>query len=367
MKRVAVIMAGGAGERFWPLSRQKYPKQLLKIGGNRSMLGEAVGRVRPLVDPADTFVVTGHMLREAIVAESAGIPAENVIGEPEGKNTAACLALACAHLEHRYGRDTDVSMVVLTADHSIPDVEGFVADCRTLFDCAERADVLATFGIPPVRPETGYGYVEVGAPMSECPGVMRVASFREKPNLETALEFQRSGRFLWNSGMFVWRNSVLRAAFREHLPQMERQIPAMRGAFAAPDPRAVLAEAFAPLQKISIDVGVMERASNVVVLRAGFDWDDVGTWASLGRLLEKDADENVRHGNATLVECADCVAYNADPGGDGGHAPVLVGFGLKDLVLVQTRDAVLVLPRDHVQRVKDIVAHLRAQGREEYL
>ena len=360
-------MAGGAGERFWPLSRQRYPKQLLKIAGNHSMLTEAARRVSGLVAPDDIFVVTGNLLRDAIIAETSGIPAENIIGEPEGKNTAACLALACAFLEQRYASEPDVCMIVLTADHFIRDVDSFTRDASRLFDCAENHAVLATFGISPTRPETGYGYIETGNILSDHPQVMRVASFREKPNLETAIEFQRSGNFLWNSGMFVWRNSVLRTAFRQHLPEMEAQIPALATAFKSPSPEQALATAFAPMQKISIDVGVMERTHNAVVLRATFDWDDVGTWASLGRLLASDTDNNVQFGNAALVECANCIVYNADSANPNERLPLVVGFGLEDLVVVQMRDAVLVMPRDRVQRVKDIVAQLRESGREEYL
>ncbi len=367
MKRVAVIMAGGAGERFWPLSRQRYPKQLLKIAGNRSMLTEAARRVADLVDREDIFVVTGNLLRDAIIAETSGIPAENIIGEPEGKNTAACLTLACAFLSQRYESEPDVCMIVLTADHFIRDVDSFTRDATRLFECAENHDVLATFGITPTRPETGYGYIETGKTIIDHPLVMRVASFREKPNLETAIEFQRGGNFLWNSGMFVWRNSVLRAAFKQHLPDMEAQIPALAAAYKLPSPDEALTEAFAPLQKISIDVGIMERTHNAVVLRASFDWDDVGTWASLGRLLSSDIENNVQFGNAALVECSNCIVYNADSTQQETHLPLVVGFGLEDLVVVQMHDAVLVMPRDRVQRVKDIVAHLRDSGREEYL
>jgi mannose-1-phosphate guanylyltransferase len=366
MRRVAVIMAGGAGERFWPLSRQSYPKQLLKIAGNRSMLGAAVERMRPLVALEDIYVVTSRALKPAIEAEAGGLAAANVLAEPAGKNTAACLALACAFLEHRYGAEGDVSTVVLTADHFIRDTDAFVRDCTVALNHAETHADLVTFGVPPDRPETGYGYIEMGDAV-EGGGTFRVASFREKPNLETACEFQRAGRFFWNSGMFVWRNSTLRAAFGQHLPEMAAQIGPLRDAYGAPDPGAALDAAFAPVPKVSIDYGIMEKAPNVAVVKATFDWDDIGTWASLGRLLGGDAEGNVAFGNAEVIDCTDCIAYSVAGGDVAPRPPLLVGFGLRDVVLVQTQDAVLVLPREKVQLVKDVVARLRAAKKEEYL
>jgi mannose-1-phosphate guanylyltransferase len=367
MKRIGIIMAGGAGERFWPLSRHRYPKQLLKIAGNRSMLGAAAERLAGIVQPQDIFVVTGRPLKPAIEAEAPFIPPGNVIAEPEGKNTAACLALACALARARFPGEADLVMVVLTADHFIRDTASFRENCETAIALASERDALVTFGIPPDRPETGYGYIELGEPMPRFPAAYAVASFREKPNLETATEFQASGRFLWNSGMFVWRVSALEASFAACLPDMHARLDPMRGALAADDQPALEA-AFAPLQRISIDVGILERARNVAVVRAGFDWDDIGTWASLLRLLPEDAQGNVAFGNSALLDCNGCVVYSvAGDAGPEGCPPLLVGFGLDDIVLVQTRDAVLAMPRARVQRLKEVVAHLRKHGREEYL
>lgn len=401
MKRVAVIMAGGAGERFWPLSRLHYPKQLLKITGSRSMLSAAVERVLPLIGPEDIYVITGQALRDAIQAELPMLPPGNVVAEPEARNTAAALALASAFLESRYPGE-DVVTVVLTADHYIRDRDTFCADVRTAIEFAEAHPALVTFGMVPDRPETGYGYIELGEPVSKVSGfgnavtapltdederaaltagrgdsaaeparssegtagqdkIFRVASFREKPSPDVAAEFLETGRFLWNSGMFVWRNSVLRRALRDHLPAMEARMDAMRQAFSAGDEKA-LAEAFAPVDKISIDYGVLERAHNVAVVRAVFDWDDIGTWASLQRLLERDGNGNVVFGNGAAVKCEDSIIYSV-----GDDRRVVVGYGLKDIVVVSTPDAVLVLPADKVQGVKEVVAHLRARGLTSYL
>jgi len=366
MRRIAVIMAGGAGERFWPLSRQRYPKQLLKIAGNRSMLRAALERIRPLVAPEHTFIVTGWALKPAIEEAATEVPRDNVIGEPEGKNTAACIALACAAAQARYPEEKDMVMIVLTADHFIRDTQAYAQDCAEAIRYASEKDALVTFGIPPDRPETGYGYIEVGDAVEGFERVFRVRRFCEKPNLQTAIQFMEAGNFLWNSGMFVWRTSVIREAFRKYLPQMYQQMDAMTAAFSAKDTHEALTAAFEPLEKISIDVGIMEKANNVAVVRASFDWDDIGTWGSLTRLLPRDARGNVVFGNAIALESDNCILYST-AGAECGEGPVLVGFGLKDMIIVHTPDAVLVLPATETQRVKDVVAYLRQYGMTQYL
>lgn len=330
------------------------------------MLGAAVERVRPLVLPENVFVITGRALKPAIEDEVREIPPENVIAEPEGKNTAACLALASAFLEQKYRDDDDVIMIVLTADHFIRDAARFETDCAAAIAYAEENDALVTFGIPPARTETGYGYLEVGEPTA-TPGITRVGSFREKPDLPTAKAFLENGSFLWNAGMFVWRNSSINKAFRKYLPEMHAQIAGMRDAFAGSDTERQLAACFNQVQKISIDFGVLEKADNVFVVRAGFDWDDIGTWSSLKRLLENDAHGNVVFGKAVPVKCQDSVIYSV-PDEDGSDStPIVIGFDLKDIVVVRTPDAILVLPAKAAQEVKDVVSYLRGQGLTKYL
>jgi mannose-1-phosphate guanylyltransferase len=360
-------MAGGAGERFWPLSRQHYPKQLLKIAGNRSMLRAAVERVRSLVPPEQVYVITSRMLKPAIEIAAEELPPGNIIAEPEGKNTAACLALACSFVRHRFPDEPDVTMIVLTADHFIHDTQAFSEDCAEAVAHAEKHNSLVTFGIMPDRPETGYGYIELGEADPDSPRIFRVGAFREKPDPETAKHFQESGRFLWNSGMFVWRTGALCEAFREHLPGTWKQIDAMRDAFGAADPEEALAAAFEPIEKISIDVGVLERARNVSVVKASFDWDDIGTWGSLSRLLARDASGNVAFGNSVLLRSENSIAYSITNGDGTADGPIVIGLGLKDTIIVHTRDAVLVLPAGEAQKVKDVVAYLREHGLTQYL
>ena len=367
MKIVAVVMAGGSGERFWPLSRKNYPKQLLKIAGNRSMLSAACERIQPLVQPEDIFIITGKVLKPVIEAQAGLVPPDNVIAEPTGKNTAACLALACAYLEHRYPDEEDLVMVVLTADHYIHDMPTFLGNCEVAVQCAEETGALITFGVVPSRPETGYGYIELGEQLAGHSGVFRVKEFREKPDLETARGFLQSGNFLWNSGMFIWRKSSLKREFEKHAPDIFSHIDPMRLAYSAPHPESALAEAFKPLPQVSIDVAVMEKAENRCVVRATFDWDDIGTWSSLGRLLAKDANANVSFGNSILIDSQNTIAYSVSSDRNGEEQRLVVGFHLDDLIIVSTKDAVFVFPSKYAQQVKEVVAYLREQGFSHYL
>lgn len=372
MKTVAVIMAGGSGERFWPLSRCAYPKQLLKLQDDQHMLDMAVERILPLVPMEDIHVVTVAPLVDAIYREMPELVRENIIAEPEGRNTAACLALASAFIAEKYGED--VVMAVFTADHFIKDLRAFQHDCRAAAEFTATSDGLLTFGIRPNRPETGYGYIEVGASASERDPIFHVDSFREKPDRATAERFLQDGDFFWNSGMFFWKNSVFQAALQRHLPAMAGAIGPMRLAFQKGDAGAAeLAAIYARLEKISIDVGLMERAEKVFVLRASFDWDDIGTWASLYRILPRDTAGNATFGDCIFLKSTDSVAYSvgSGPGPSGTEAgttgPVVIGYNLKDIVIVHTPDAILVLPADEVQNVKDVVAYLRANGKQAVL
>lgn len=367
MKTIAIIMAGGSGERFWPLSRCAYPKQLLKLKDDQHMLAMAITRIAPLVDVADVYILTVAPLMDAIRRETPELPPENLIAEPEAKNTAACLTLASAMVAEKYGED--VVVIVLTADHFIHDEKAFQSDCNAAAEFAAASDGLLTFGIRPCRPETGYGYIEVGQSASTQNPIFRVDSFREKPDKATAQRFLTDGDFFWNSGMFIWKNSVFQSALEQHLPAMHGAIPAMRSALAAgPAGADDLIKVYQGLEKISIDVGLMERAEKVYVLRASFDWDDIGTWASLFRILQKDATGNAVFGNGVFLNSSNSIAYSVSGAAEADGQPRLViGYNLDSVVIVSTPDAVLVLPAEDVQRVKDIVAYLRANGLEDYL
>lgn len=366
--RIAVIMAGGSGERFWPLSRRERPKQLLRLTDpERSMLEEAVERIAPLIAPERVIIATAKHLVEPIRAALAGqLPAENVIGEPCKRNTAGCLAFAAAHALQRFGGDpSKISMAVLTADHSIGQPARFRETVARALDCAEAHGALATIGVTPTRPETGYGYIEVpeGAePLSGSDSglpVLPVACFREKPDRPTAEQFVASGRFFWNSGMFFWGLETFLDQLGKSTPAHAEATRAMQSALEATD-EAKVCEVFESLEDISIDYALLERADQVIVARADFPWDDVGALDALARNFPADAAGNVSFGDPLMIDTKDCIVYN-EP---GTEAMAVATVGVEGLAVVVTRDGVLVLPKDRAQDVKQIVTTLKAQGSE---
>ncbi len=342
-----VIMAGGSGERFWPLSRTTRPKQLLPLlEADVSMLEQAVRRIAPLVPRERILVVTSSVLQEPIRQAMPDLPPQNVIAEPAKRNTAPCLALAAIEIAAR--SQGDPVMAVLTADHFIGNEEAFLQNVAAAIDVARHQNALVTMGIVPTRPETGYGYIEVG----DGTDARQVLSFREKPDAGTARDYVLSGRYLWNSGMFFWRVSVLQAALQQHEPEI--------GAWMTQP--GDIATSFATLPSISIDYAVMERAANVMVVPASFPWDDVGSWDALLRMRETDSRGSVTQGDCIAVETSESVVVNTRV---DGH--VVTTVGLVGHVVVVTDDATLVCPATHAQDVKRVVAALREQGRDDVL
>lgn len=359
MNSYVVIMAGGSGERFWPLSRMKRPKQLLKLTSpDITMLEEAIARVEPLIPIERILIITSEVLRQPIIDALPKLPPQNVIAEPSKRNTAPCLALACSVIDQREGGDA--LMAVLTADHFIGNARAFRNDVSTALTYAETHDALVTMGIPPTRPETGYGYINVAERIAEGE-VSRVAAFKEKPNFETAREYVLSGRYVWNSGMFFWRTNTLREAMFALLPDVGKKIEVMAASIAAGD-RGSLAATFAEMPDISIDYGIMERAKNVFVVPASFPWDDVGSWDALERMQPLDDHRNVVQGESVVIDSEGSVIVNAH---SGSH--VVTTIGIEDLVVVVTNDATLICPKDRAQDVKKIVTTLRAEGRRDVL
>lgn len=343
-----VIMAGGSGERFWPLSRRTNPKQLLSLTNpDLSMLQEAIQRIAPLVPVARILIVTSEVLRDPILKATPELSPENVIAEPAKRNTAPCLALAASVLQER---DKEAVMAVLTADHFIGDEEAFRADVEKAMSYAAANDALVTLGIRPTRPESGYGYIEVATKNSH--GVVPVSSFKEKPDASTALDYVNAGTYLWNSGMFFWSVKALRASMLQHLPEV--------GVFI--DHPGDVVSTFASLPNISIDYGVMEQANNVFVLEASFPWDDIGSWDSLSRLRDSDALGNVVDGNVYLDDAFNNIVINAS-----GKNHVVTALGVRDVVIVATKDATMIIPKSRAQDVKSIVQALRNNGNEDVL
>ncbi|MFW5921252.1 MAG: mannose-1-phosphate guanylyltransferase [Polyangiales bacterium] len=348
----AVIMAGGSGTRFWPASRRYRPKQLLPLGpGNESLLRATVRRIGPVIPPDRTLIVTSEALADAIAEELPEVPRDNVLAEPVGRNTAPCVGWAAAHVRRR---DPDGILAVLPADHHVADADAFSQIVSLCLRQAGEGD-LVTVGIRPSRPETGYGYLELGEPMEE--GVYRARRFVEKPNRQRAEQFLASGRFLWNSGMFFFRADVILEAIREHLPGLGTTLARYDDAAQQGRETDVVRETYADLPSVSIDHGVMEKAGQVVVVPADLGWSDLGSWTTAWELSDKDEHDNALPPEAVAIEAEGCYARAAD-----GKLVALVG--VRDLVVVDTEDALLVVPRDRAQDVRQIVDQLEARDDE---
>ena len=343
-KLYAAVMAGGRGERFWPAGRRKRPKQFLPLLGDRTMLEETVQRLFPLIAPERLLVIVGDEYAER-VRELLPIPAENVVGEPEGRDTAPCVALAAALIRRR---DPDATMALLPADHVIRPAKLFQETLRSAAAAAQRG-ALVTLGVMPSFASTGYGYLHLGR--SEQEGFREVLEFREKPDAATAERFFRDGNYRWNSGIFVWRCDAIGAAFREFAPALGAKFDAWsRGADYRRD--------FAECEKISIDYAVMEKARNVIAGDAGFYWNDLGCWSSLRTVLPPDANGNAVRGRAVAIDCSGSVIMNDDAEG------LLGVIGMHGVAVVKSAGGVLVVPLSEEQKVRELVERLRNEAPE---
>lgn len=353
----AVLMAGGSGTRFWPASRARRPKQLLALAGRRTLLQDTFARVKPLAPAARTLVVAHRDHARAVRAQLPELPRAHVLAEPVARNTAACAALAAFTIAER---DPRALMLLLPSDHVMQDTGAWRELVRAGAEDVARTDAVLTLGLTPTRPETGFGYIRVGAPVAgaRAPGLRAAKAFVEKPALARARRFLASGRYLWNSGVFLVRAGRLVELVREHLPGTAHGLEAV---FARPRARraAELARVYPGLPAVSLDHGVMEKARPLIVLPARIGWSDVGSWSGLTEVLPADREGNVALGDALHVESSGCVTYST-----GG---LIAAVGVKDLVIVKTGDAVLVCPRERSQDVRRIVEELRRLKRESLL
>jgi mannose-1-phosphate guanylyltransferase len=315
------------------------------------MIEEAIERIKPIIPLERILIITSEVLRTEIINAVPFIHVANVIAEPAKRNTAPCLALGASVIKTRLKetKDTDAVMCVFTADHFIGDNDAFARDVRLSIEKATEGDVLVTLGVIPTRPDTGYGYIEV---QERGPAPMKVSSFREKPSADVALEYMKSGRYLWNSGMFVWRVSALEHAMRMHLPRIA-DIISMDSS---------IDDAYKALPDISIDYGIMEKASNVFVVPVEFPWDDVGSWDSLERLQNVSDGNNVEYGRVCVADSSSSIVVNVSTKGQ-----VVAALGVDNMVIVSTDDAVLVCDKSRAQDVKQIVSSLKSKGWDEYL
>lgn len=347
MRLHAVILAGGRGERFWPLSRRSRPKQFLPLLGERSMLTQTIDRLRGLVAPRDIWIITARDLKPQVEALAPEVPASQVVGEPVGKNTAPAVALAAWWLK---AAGSDSILAVLPSDHRVEPAERFREELQRAAEVALRRGAIVTFGVPPTRAETGYGYIESGDPVAAGSPFHAVKAFREKPDRETAARYLADGRHLWNAGMFVFPAGVMLEEIRAHstdIAALLTQVPERQGEGTA----AALERFYGAAPSISIDYAVMERSSRALVARAAFAWDDLGSWGALATPEARDASGNVVRGEAVLHECKDVIAF-----ADGG---LVAGVGVENLVIVRTKDVTLVCRRDRAQEVRAIVERLK--------
>lgn len=343
-----LILAGGSGERFWPLSRRARPKQLLKLFSDQTLLEETLGRLDGFVPPDSVLILTNQDQETAVRASAAALPAENIVAEPAKRDTAAAIALAVGLVARR---DPAATMIVLPADHVIRDGAAFRRDLAAAAAAAQETGALVTIGIPPTWGCPGFGYIELGepAPVAGAAGsaFFAVKRFREKPAPDLAQSFFESGGFRWNAGMFAWTLPAVRRELETQAPALGDFVKAIE---AAPDFNATLAEGFPGLPKISVDYAIMEKAARVLALEATFDWDDVGSWIAVSKYLPTDEHENAANCELTLLDARGNIVFSD---GSGGRIALL---GVTDLIVVQTGDATLICNRHEAERIKQLYA-----------
>ncbi len=346
----ALILAGGSGERFWPLSRRARPKQLLRLVSEKTLLEETVGRLEGLVPPDRILILTNIEQESAVRDLLKKFPKENIVAEPHKRDTAAAVALGAGWAA---GRDHAATMLVLPADHVIADRKAFQETMTVAAAAAEETGALVTIGIKPTWACPGFGYIEQGEPVRlrnryQRITIHHVLRFREKPNVDLAESFLRKGNFRWNAGMFVWSVPTVLSEFNRHAPELADFISQIR---APGNFETVLHENFGDLPRISFDYAIMEKADRVIVVEASFDWDDVGSWTAVSRYFKKDEQANAANTAVTAVDSSNNIVFNQD-----GTSVALLG--VHNLIVVRTRDATLVCHRHQAERIKSVIAKL---------
>jgi mannose-1-phosphate guanylyltransferase len=347
-----MIMAGGSGTRFWPLSRHLCPKQTMPLFDDGSLFEKALARAAGLAPPERTFVVTTSEQTKLLSKQAVDIPPGNIIAEPFGRDSAAAVFLGAAVIA---AVDPDATILVKTADHVIAPIDAFQKSVGDAVKLAETG-FLVTFGITPRHPATGYGYIERGVEIDGAPRAFRVARFTEKPEIEIAKKFLEDGLHFWNSGMFVWRASDILAAARTHAREHYDSIAPLGELFGKRGFKKALAEAYERIGRASIDYAIMEKAANVAVVEASFEWDDLGSPVSLRAYFDADSNGNVIRGLAAQFDSSDCVVLSTDD-----H--LVAVEGCEGLVVIHTDDATLVCPADKIEDVKALVARLARDKR----
>lgn len=356
MRKAALIMAGGRGERFWPKSRKSMPKQFLTLTDDgKSMIQLTVERILPLVELKDIFIATNRDYKELVRRQLPELPEENILCEPVGKNTAPCIGLGAVHMEKRYG---DAVMIVLPSDHLIKYNQIFINTLKDACETAEQGENLVTLGIAPDSPETGYGYIKF-QPETTLGRAFAVEKFVEKPDLETAKGYLASEQYLWNSGMFVWKASTILKKLEDCLPETREGLRRIGEALGTEREEPVLEREFHGFRSESIDYGVMEKAEHIYILTGAFGWDDVGSWLAVNRIKKSNEFGNVVDGNAVTVETKNTIIQ--------GDKKLIAAVGLENMIVVDTEDALLVCDQRHTGEIKKVLENLRICNRTEYL
>lgn len=363
MNKFGIVMAGGGGTRFWPLSRKERPKQLLNLSGKDLMVNETLDRLAGSIDRDNLFIVTNVSQAELMKKETVGkMKPEHILSEPAARNTAACIGYAAMEIVKKHN---DGVMVIVPSDHFIKDEKEYKAVIDAAIETAEKTDALVTIGINPSFPATGYGYIrakvdsltEIGDKNHKA--YLCVDEFVEKPDLETAKQYLESGDYFWNSGMFIWKASTILSYMKKLLPDVYECLYKIGEAMNTPDEKKIIEEVYPVIPKISIDYGIMERADHVLVISGDFGWNDIGSLDMLGIMKESDENGNISYGEQMLIDTTNCIIYGSDA--------MIATIGLSDLMIVQTKDAILVCPKDRAQDVKTVVETLQEQGKELYL
>lgn len=357
MKTYSLIIAGGGGTRFWPISRQRNPKQLLNLSGEDTLINETLKRSNIISKKENVVIVTNEgqgVQLEQIVADRC--LHENILMEPAGRNTAAAIGYGAFYIMKKYG---DGVMCVFPADHYIKDVKEFENTLKKAIDIAQKGEKLVTIGIKPTFPSTGYGYINYHKDVKYGDHAYEVEEFVEKPNFERAKSYVESGEYLWNSGMFIWKVSKILEDFKRYLPKIYKKLETLSKYIGTEDEDRMIHEIYPSIQSISIDYGIMERADDVATVPGDFGWNDVGSWDVLGSIYPTDEDGNVKRGNNITLSTRNSIIY--------GNSRLITTIGVENMIVVETADSILVCDKDKAQDVKKIVQKLKDEKMEEYL
>lgn len=355
MELFAVIMAGGIGARFWPRSKKKSPKQLLNIVGEKTMIQETFLRLNGLVQRENILIVTNEIQKQGIMEQLPEVPDENIIVEPFGRNTAACIGLASVIIKKR---STNAVTIVMPADHIIQDNEKFIETIKTAAKFSFENQALVTIGIQPTKPETGYGYIQIDEDSAKD-NVYKVLTFAEKPNYSTAVNFIKSGDFFWNSGMFIWKIDTILDEIKQYMPDLNDGLLQISSHLDDPDFQNILSQVYGQLKSVSIDYGIMEKSDKVYLVKGFFSWSDVGSWEAVYDLSKKDQDGNVKVGSIYTDMALDSYIYSPEK--------FTAVIGLDNVIVINTNNALLICKRDKAQDVKNVIDFLKLNKLDEHL